>query len=339
MICIEHFSKHVELIPLASKEPSATAAAFKTRVLCRYGAMAEVLTDSGGEFDGEFDRLVRQALVDHRRTSTNRPQSDGLAERAVQSIKRALRKRCQDTKVGVDWDEDLPWIMLGYNCSEQASTGFSPYELLHAQQPTVPPALKPRFAGAIDLDDSAEIERQLLARADMMKRNCAMAGENLAIAQHRDTLRYARVRGGDYKPRQHKLELGDFVYVRRASPEGLHMRVKPPIYRIKQIKASGVVTVQGKCGGTQEHHLMSLTPCHLANIDPTIDVTQLRLDADMACRVCGQQVDDAEMLLCDSCGTGWRCLVPPCWLCQQACGCARPAMHRGDSSGSVRLKR
>lgn len=324
MICIEHFSKHVELVPLASKEPSSTASAFRSRVLCRYGAMAEVLTDSGGEFDGAFDQLLAQALVDHRRTSKNRPESDGLAERAVQSIKRALRRRCQDTKVGVEWDEDLPWVMLGYNCSAQASTGFSPYELMHAQQPTVPPAVKPRFDEVIDLDDAAEAERQLLARAELMRRNCVTAGQNLAIAQHRDTLRYARVRGGDYQPRQHKFEVGDFVYVRRSSPEGLHMRVRPPIYRIKQIKASGVVTLQGKCGGTQEHHLVSLTPCHLANIDPTIDVTLQRPDADLACQVCGHQDDEAEMLLCDSCGTGWHCfcLVPPLlgvpeglWIC------------------------
>jgi hypothetical protein len=136
MFCIEHFSKHVELIPLPSKESKHTASAFKARVLCRYGAMAEVVTDSGGEFEGEFAQLLESALVDHRRASPGHPQSDGLAERAVQSVKRALRRRCLDTKIGSDWDEDLPWVMLGYNCSTQAASGFSPYVLLHAQQPT-----------------------------------------------------------------------------------------------------------------------------------------------------------------------------------------------------------
>jgi hypothetical protein len=324
MLCIEHYSKHIELIPLPSKEAKHTASAFKSRVLCRYGAMAEVLTDGGREFEGEFGQLLSQALVDHRTTSPGHPQSDGLAERAVQSVKRALRRRCQDSKVGTEWDEDLPWVMLGYNCSKQAATGLSPYELLHAQQPTVPPAVRPRFEHPVDFDDAAAAEKQLLQRMELMRRNCAIAGENLAIAQHRDTLRYARVRSGDYQPQRYKFAVGDFAYLRRPSPEGLHMRVKPPIYRVKEVKPSGVVVLQGKCGRTVEHHLVNLAPCHLANIDPTIDVTLQRPDADLACDVCGHQDDEAEMLLCDECGTGWHCycLVPPLlavpdgeWVC------------------------
>jgi hypothetical protein len=37
-------------------------------------------------------------------------------------------------------------------------------------------------------------------RADLFKRVMPMALENLSIAQHRDTLRYATIRGGGYRP-------------------------------------------------------------------------------------------------------------------------------------------
>jgi hypothetical protein len=72
------------------------------------------------------------------------------------------------------------------------------------------------------------------------------------------------------------------------------------------------VVLQGKCGKTVEEHLSHLAPCHLANIDPSIDVTLQRPDADLACEVCGHQDDEADMLLCDHCGAGWHafCLVP-----------------------------
>jgi hypothetical protein len=42
-----------------------------------------------------------------------------------------------------------------------------------------------------------------------------MAMENLSIAQHRDTLRYAHTRGGSYKPKVRQFDVGDFVYLQR----------------------------------------------------------------------------------------------------------------------------
>ena len=49
LVCIEHFSKWVELIPLPSKS-SANAARGFLEVLSRYGAPGEVVTDGGREF-------------------------------------------------------------------------------------------------------------------------------------------------------------------------------------------------------------------------------------------------------------------------------------------------
>jgi hypothetical protein len=54
MVMVEHYSKFVELAALPAKEARHTAAAFTSRVLGRYGAMAEVLTDQGSEWLAEF---------------------------------------------------------------------------------------------------------------------------------------------------------------------------------------------------------------------------------------------------------------------------------------------
>jgi hypothetical protein len=39
-----------------------------------------------------------------------------------------------------------------------------------------------------------------------------MAMENMSIAQHWDTLRYAHTWGGNYKPKVRQFDFGDFVY-------------------------------------------------------------------------------------------------------------------------------
>ena len=54
LIMIEHLSKWVEAVVLSEKSSGSTAAAFLDRVLSRFGGCAEVLTDRGSEFQGEF---------------------------------------------------------------------------------------------------------------------------------------------------------------------------------------------------------------------------------------------------------------------------------------------
>ncbi|OAE19927.1 hypothetical protein AXG93_1520s1000 [Marchantia polymorpha subsp. ruderalis] len=93
LVMVEHFSKWIELVALPDKASEGVAYAFLDRVLSHYGAPAEVLTDQGTEFQGEFQVLCDKALIDHRTTSRDHPEADGLAERVVQTVKRALRKR------------------------------------------------------------------------------------------------------------------------------------------------------------------------------------------------------------------------------------------------------
>jgi hypothetical protein len=115
VVMIEHFSKWIELVPIPDKTSHHTAAALRG-VLCRYGAPAEVLTDQGEEFQGEFAELLIKLLIDHRLTSRDQPQSDGLAKRMVQTVKEALWKYVLMSDRH-HWDVQLCWIAMGYRMS------------------------------------------------------------------------------------------------------------------------------------------------------------------------------------------------------------------------------
>eukprot|EP00877_Chromochloris_zofingiensis_P014512 jgi/Chrzof1/9314/UNPLg00283.t1 len=58
MVAIEHYSKHIELVPLPSKKAKHTAAGIAHAVLGRFGSCAEVLTYQGTEWQGEFAQLL-----------------------------------------------------------------------------------------------------------------------------------------------------------------------------------------------------------------------------------------------------------------------------------------
>ncbi len=83
MIMIEHFSKWVEVVVLLDKSSHNTNQVFLQQVLSRFGACAECFTDEGSEFKGKLQDLLDHVFIDHRQTSRDHPQADGLTERMV----------------------------------------------------------------------------------------------------------------------------------------------------------------------------------------------------------------------------------------------------------------
>jgi hypothetical protein len=307
MVAVEHYSKHLELIPLPNKEPATTAAAFAAAVLGRYGSPAEVLTDRGGEWHKEFHQLMLDCMIDHRHTSAQHPAANGLTERAVGTTKRALAKLCADQHSQVDWDLHLPWLMLGYNASPQKSTGFAPFQLMHGINPVVPPAIREHFAQPFDFEDSEIVAADFLARSMLIKQRLVIAGENLQIAQHRDSLRFAKLRSG-YIPQLRQFHVGDYVYVKRKQKEGLDILAKQLILRVAEVRPSGVLILLGRCGTKRAVHAGHCAPCHLPDVDPTIDPSLRPGPAEAVCEKCCTD-DVASMgplIFCDNCNGGWH---------------------------------
>ena len=58
-------------------------AIFLDRVLVHFGTLAEILTDQRREFLDVFEKLCIKAFIDHRTTSWDHLEADGLAEWVV----------------------------------------------------------------------------------------------------------------------------------------------------------------------------------------------------------------------------------------------------------------
>jgi hypothetical protein len=113
--------------------------------------------------------------------------------------KKGLRKICL-IKNKEDWDLALPYITMGYRMSKYASLShFSPYFLLFGRHPIPPSSIVAQMDQVVDLDSPTAWARVIAKKATLFRRVMPMAMENLSIAQHRDTLRYAHTRGGNYK--------------------------------------------------------------------------------------------------------------------------------------------
>jgi hypothetical protein len=77
-------------------------------------------------------------------------------------------------------------------------------------------------------------------------------------------------RGGCYKPKVRQFDVGDLVYLQRQPNDILDTFFDYTILRIKTIRPSSVLELQGANGRTIWDHSKSCAPCHLPNLDPTI---------------------------------------------------------------------
>ena len=78
MVMIEHFSKRAIVLPLQDKELKKLASLFQERVICTFLTPQKVITGQGTEFQEAFLDMLDTSLIDHRRTSRNYPQTNGL---------------------------------------------------------------------------------------------------------------------------------------------------------------------------------------------------------------------------------------------------------------------
>jgi len=93
----------------------------------------------------------------------------------------------------------------------------------------------------VDLDFPSIWARVIANKAVLFKKVMAMAMDNLSIAQHLNTLRYAHTQGGSYKPKVRQFDVGDFVYVQRQPNDILNTYSSCTILRIKAIMLLGLL--------------------------------------------------------------------------------------------------
>uniref|UniRef100_A0A8C1WPE3 ribonuclease H n=1 Tax=Cyprinus carpio TaxID=7962 RepID=A0A8C1WPE3_CYPCA len=204
LVIVDYATQYPEAIPL--HKATSKAIAQELFLLCsRVGIPREILTDQGTPFmSWTMADLCRLLKVKQLRTTVYHPQTDGLVKRFNQTLKQMLRCVAADDRR--DWDQMLPYVLFGIREVPQASTGFTPFELLFGRQPR----------GLLDVAKEAweqqptthwttiEHVREMRERLD---RVMPLVREHLAAAQEAQRRRYDRAA----QPRE--FQPGDYVLV------------------------------------------------------------------------------------------------------------------------------
>jgi len=315
IVMIDAYSKYAVLLPLRNKRAETCADAFLQGVLGHYGSCAEVVTDQGPEWLGEFQEMLESCLIDHRRCSPDNPQANGQCERMVQTVKRAVRTIAEAKQNLQGWDRDLPYVQLGYNSAKQASSLFSPMLLMHGREPTLFPATVERLEQPLQVaDTNPDIAKALWERVDLIKQSGLLVGENLKVGQHRDSARFQAHRDGSYVRKPRKFRPGDYIFTEapQASRRNMDTYTHPEVCRVISVSNSGVLTVKSESGPIKSIAPKHAAPCHVPARRFEVDYRTIVPGPKACCTGCGD-TEEEHMLLCDTCPAKWHlsCLQEP----------------------------
>ena len=141
LIVVDHCSKYPELCILKDKTASSVVTSMKS-IFARHGIPDEVVADNMPFSSNAFRKFASARGFEVSTSSPRYPQSNGMSERAIQTIKNVLKKACED---GND-----PYIaLLEYRNTPISGLKESPAQLLMSRMlksklPTVESVLKPR---------------------------------------------------------------------------------------------------------------------------------------------------------------------------------------------------
>ncbi len=236
LVIMDYATRYPEALPL--RKATTKAIARELFLLCsRVGIPKEILTDQGTPFMSRMMKdLCRLLQVKHLRTSFYHPQTDGLVERFNQTLKQMLRRVAADDPR--NWDQMLPYVLFGIREVPQASTGFTPFELLFGRQPR----------GLLDVAREAWEQQPTAHRStiehvketrERFERVMPLVREQLAKAQEAQHRNYDRAA----QPRE--FQVGDYVLMLVPSsackflakwqgPYVVTEKLGPVTYRVRQ---------------------------------------------------------------------------------------------------------
>ena len=141
LIVVDYYSKYPELCILKDKTASSVVTSMKS-VFARHGIPDEVVADNMPFSSKAFCKFASEWGFKVSTSSPRYPQSNGMSERAIQTIKNLLKKACED-------GNDPYIVLLEYRNTPISGLKESPAQLLmsrmlNSKLPTVESLLKPR---------------------------------------------------------------------------------------------------------------------------------------------------------------------------------------------------
>jgi len=212
---------------LRSENTRALSAFIFEEILCRWGGIAEIVTDNGPAFVAAADELARKYGIRHIRISAYNKQANGLVERKHYDVREAMMKTANN--VESQWLTVAPHVFWAERVTIKKSIGYSPFFMAHGVEAIQPFDIAESTYLVPALAVPATTEELIAHRARQLQkrpRDLSKMVERVKKARYDSLAQYIRrhantIRSYDFEP-------GDLVLVRNTSVESsLNKKTKP----------------------------------------------------------------------------------------------------------------
>ena len=185
LIMQDHFSKHVVAYVVKDQKARTAAEALRSRYFGLFRAPAYLLSDKLKSFTATVvEDLCTLYGVKKLRTSSYHAQTNGQVEHMNQTLISLIGKLDGDKKAC--WLKHLPELLMAYNSTCLAVTGYSPHFLLFGRRPRIP--VDYLFPTLQDTPHRSKLEESVALHQKRLKEAFAMArqftSEEAARQQH-----------------------------------------------------------------------------------------------------------------------------------------------------------
>jgi hypothetical protein len=237
---VDYATRYPEAVPLPSVETERVAEAL-VDMFSRVGVPEEILTDMGAQFtSGLMAEVSRLLSMKQLTTTPYHPMCNGLVERFNGTLKQMLKRMCKEKPK--DWDRYICPLLFAYREVPQASTGFSPFELLYGRTVRGPiTILKELWTGEGTDPDVKTTYQYVFDLRERLEATCRVAQEEL----HQASVKYKRY----YDAKAKKvLKVGDRVLILLPTDKNkLLMQWKGPFPVVEKLNSVDFrVIVDGK---------------------------------------------------------------------------------------------
>lgn len=177
-------------------------------VLCRWGAVEEIVSDNGPAMIAAIEWLAAKYKIHHIRISAYNSQANGVIERPHRDVREALIRVCEGNLAKIQ--HHAPYVFWAERTTIKRSTGLSPYQMAHGTEPLFPfditeatwmmsPVMERMSRAELIAYRARQLEKREEDLAEIYDRVVAARYKSIQEFQHRSE---KRIHDYDFQPGQ-----------------------------------------------------------------------------------------------------------------------------------------
>ncbi|RDB30638.1 hypothetical protein Hypma_005935 [Hypsizygus marmoreus] len=121
---------------LRSEKAEILALFIFEEILCRWGAIEEIVTDNGKNYIATVEWLAQKYHIHHIRISPYNSQANGIIKRRHFDVRESMIKAADG--IPTKWPDTAHSVFWAERVTTQRHTGYSPYYIAHGLEPLFP---------------------------------------------------------------------------------------------------------------------------------------------------------------------------------------------------------